>query len=481
MVLRFTIVLTFIVTARQSDFVTRRGVPIVAQGVASPSLADVTIATVTPMRLRVCGGKPLRGIFRTPGDKSISHRALLLGAIADGTTLVENCLVADDVLSTARCLRQLGVTLGGIGTATVVVHGVGGANLRPSEAPLDCGNSGTTMRLLMGILAAHPFESWLTGDASLQRRPMDRVAIPLQRMGAQVEGRTERYLPPIRMRGGNLRPIEWALPVASAQAKSAILLAGLFADGVTLVYEPAPSRDHTERMLKAFGAEVFVRGQSVAVIGQAKLRGQKVVVPNDPSSAAFFLCGAAAMPDAEVTAEGISINPTRTAFLNVLREMGATVIVHDERLQSGEPVADVTVKGGKLKGVTIAGNLIPQVIDELPVLAAIATVADGVTVIRNAEELRVKESDRIATMVCELRKLGAQVDELPDGMVIHGRAKLRGAEVESHGDHRVAMALAIAGLLAEGETVIGNAECVTISFPQFAQTLTALGAEVVLE
>ncbi|MFA0733201.1 MAG: hypothetical protein LKKZDAJK_001537 [Candidatus Fervidibacter sp.] len=433
------------------------------------------------MRLRVCGGRPLGGIFRTPGDKSISHRALLLGAIADGTTLVENCLVADDVLSTTRCLRQLGVNLDGVGTTTVVVHGVGGANFSPCKEPLDCGNSGTTMRLLMGILAAHPFESWLTGDASLQRRPMDRVAIPLQRMGAKVEGRTERYLPPIRMRGGKLRPIEWASPVASAQAKSAILLAGLFADGVTLVYEPAPSRDHTERMLKAFGAEVFVRGQSVAVVGRAKLRGQKVVVPNDPSSAAFFLCGAAAMPDAEVTAEGISINPTRTAFLNVLREMGATVIVQNEREQSGEPVADVTVKGGKLKGITIAGNLIPQLIDELPVLAAIAAVADGVTVIRNAEELRVKESDRIAAMVKELRKLGAKVDELPDGMVIHGGAKLRGAEVESHGDHRVAMALAIAGLLAEGETVIGDAECVTISFPQFAQTLTALGVEVALE
>lgn len=334
------------------------------------------------------------------------------------------------------------------------------------------------MRLLMGILAAHEFESWLTGDASLQKRPMDRVAIPLQRMGAKIEGRTERYLPPIRMLGAKLHPIEWALPVASAQAKSAVLLAGLFADGTTIVHEPAPSRDHTERMLKAFGAKVSVRDLTVAVSGPAKLRGIHIIVPGDPSSAAFFLCAAAAVEGSEVTALGISVNPTRIGYLEILQRMGATVIVRNERTQAGEPVADVTVRGGKLRGVTIAGELIPRTIDELPVLAAIATVAEGTTLIRDAQELRVKESDRIAAMVSELSKLGAKVEELPDGMVVHGGSQLHGAEVESHGDHRVAMALAVAGLLAEGETVISDADCVAISFPQFPQVLASLGAEV---
>jgi 3-phosphoshikimate 1-carboxyvinyltransferase len=430
------------------------------------------------MKLIVRGKAKLRGAFSVPGDKSISHRALLLGAIATGETRVENCLVAEDVLSTARCLQQLGVQIDGIGTPSIIVHGVGGANLKQSEEPLDCGNSGTTMRLLIGILAAHAFESWLTGDSSLQKRPMDRVAIPLQRMGAKIEGRTERYLPPIRMRGSKLRPIEWALPVASAQAKSAILLAGLFADGTTLVHEPAPSRDHTERMLQAFGAKIFVKELTVAVVGPAKLKGTTVIVPGDPSSAAFFLCAAAVIPDSEVTALGISVNPTRSGYLEVLKQMGATVLLHNERIQGGEPVADVTVRCGKLKGATISGDLIPRTIDELPVLAAIATNAEGVTVIRDAQELRVKESDRIAAMVSELRKLGAQVEELPDGMVVHGGSKLMGAEVQSHGDHRVAMALAIAGLLAEGETVIHDADCVAISFPQFPQVLASLGAEV---
>lgn len=433
------------------------------------------------MKLLVHGMAKLQGSFSVPGDKSISHRALLLGAIASGKTEVENCLVAEDVISTARCLQQLGVRIDGVGTTSVVVHGVGGANLQKTDEPLDCGNSGTTMRLLMGILAAHRFESLLTGDASLQKRPMDRVAIPLQRMGAKVEGRTERYLPPIRIQGGKLKPIEWALPVASAQAKSAILLAGLFAEGTTLVHEPAPSRDHTERMLRSFGAEVIVKGLSVAVIGPARLKGTKIVVPGDPSSAAFFLCAAAAIPGSEVTAIGISVNPTRSGYLDILKRMCGEVTVHNERIQGGEPVADVTVRSSKLKGTTIAGELIPSAIDELPVLAAIATVAEGTTVIRNAQELRVKESDRIATMVSELKKLGAKVEELEDGMVIHGGSKLIGAEVDSHGDHRVAMALTVAGLLSEGETVVHNADCIAISFPQFPQVLASLSAEVELK
>ncbi|MGQ9463112.1 MAG: 3-phosphoshikimate 1-carboxyvinyltransferase [Candidatus Fervidibacter sp.] len=433
------------------------------------------------MKLLVRGMAKLQGAFSVPGDKSISHRALLLGAIASGKTEVENCLVAEDVISTARCLQQLGVRIDGVGTTSLVVHGAGGANLQKTDEPLDCGNSGTTIRLLMGILAAHRFESLLTGDASLQKRPMDRVATPLQRMGAKVEGRTERYLPPIRIQGVKLKPIEWALPVASAQAKSAILLAGLFAEGTTLVHEPAPSRDHTERMLRSFGAKVIVKELSVAVIGPARLKGTKIVIPGDPSSAAFFLCAAAALPGSEVTAIGISVNPTRSGYLDILKRMCAEVTAHNERIQGGEPIADVTVRSSKLKGTTIAGELIPSAIDELPVLAAIATVAEGTTVIRNAQELRVKESDRIATMVSELKKLGVKVEELSDGMVIHGGSKLVGAEVDSHGDHRVAMALTVAGLLAEGETVIHNSDCISISFPQFPQVLASLGAEVELK
>lgn len=432
------------------------------------------------MQLIVQGRPKLLGEFAVPGDKSISHRALILGAIADGETVIENCLVADDVLSTARCLQQLGVQMKGVGTPTVIVHGVSGANFSPSDAPLDCGNSGTTMRLLMGLLAANDFDAFLTGDTSLQRRPMDRVAIPLQRMGAKVEGRTERYLPPIHIRGGKLKPIAFALPVASAQAKSAILLAGLFADGVTTVSEPAQSRDHTERMLRAFGVKVVVQGLTVSVVGPARLRAQQIVVPCDPSSAAFFLCAAATIPGSEVTALGININPTRAAFLEALERMGTKIIIHNQREQSGEPVADVTVVSGKLQGITLAGDIIPRLIDEIPTLAAIATVAEGVTVIRDAEELRVKESDRIAAMVSELRKLRAKIDELSDGMVIHGGAQLQSAKVQSHGDHRIGMALAVAGLLAEGETVIQDADCVATSFPQFPQVLSQLGAEVAL-
>jgi len=430
------------------------------------------------VRLVVRGPVSLYGVFTVAGDKSISHRALLLGAIAEGVTVVENCLIADDVLSTARCLQALGVSMEGVGTTKVTVYGVGGAHFSAPAEPLDCGNSGTTMRLLMGLLAAHPFEALLTGDSSLQRRPMDRVAIPLQRMGAKVEGRTERFLPPIRIRGGKLKPIAWELPFASAQAKSAILFAGLFADGTTVVTEPAPSRDHSERMLKAFGAKIFVKGLTVSIVGPAKLRGRQVLVPGDPSSAAFFLCAAATMPEGEVTALGISVNPTRVGFLDALKAMGAQVDIQNFREQNGEPVADVTVRGSKLRGTTISGDFIPRLIDEIPVLAVIATVAEGMTVIKNAAELRVKESDRIAAIVSELRKLGAQVDELPDGMVIHGGAKLRSAEVTSHGDHRIAMALTIAGLLAEGETVIHDAECLSVSFPQFPQVLSDLGAEV---
>lgn len=443
-----------------------------------PALREPHLCGDGSMKLVVHGGAKLRGVFSVPGDKSISHRALLIGSIAEGETTVENCLVAEDVLSTARCLCQLGVRIDGIGTPSVTIHGVGGANFQRSEDPLDCGNSGTTMRLLMGILAAQPFESFLTGDSSLQKRPMDRVALPLQRMGAKIEGRTERFLPPIWMRGGKLRPIEWALPVASAQAKSAILLAGLFANGTTLVHEPAPSRDHTERMLRAFGAKVIVKGLTVAVFGPARLKGTRVIVPGDPSSASFFLCAAAAIPDSEVTALGISVNPTRSGYLDILRQMGASVTVHNERTRGGEPVADVTVRGSELKGVTVSGELISKTIDELPVLAAIATVAKGPTVIRDAQELRIKESDRIATMVSELRKLGAQVEELPDGMIIRGEAKLKGTELQSYGDHRVAMALAVAGLLAEGEVVIHNADCIAVSFPQFPQVLKSLGAKV---
>jgi len=435
------------------------------------------------VRKVIRGCKRISGTIEVPGDKSISHRALLIGAIAEGVTTIEGCLAAEDVLSTARCLREMGVRIDGLSedaslsgaSASLSVHGVGGANFSAPQDVLDAGNSGTTMRLLLGLLAAHRFEVTIDGDESLRRRPMDRVAIPLTQMGAHIVGQGEKCYPPVSIRGGELRAIEYKMPVASAQVKSAILLAGLFADGITSVIQPAASRDHTERMLKAFGADVVVDGLKVSVIGGARLRAQHVAVPGDFSSAAFFMALAAAVPDAQITIKSVGLNPTRVGFLEALIRMGADVRIENQRAVSGEPVGDVIVTGTeRLRSINICGDSIPTMIDELPLLAVLCSIAEGESLIRDAQELRIKESDRIAAMSSELSKMGANITELPDGWRIVGVRRLRGARVESGGDHRIAMSLAIAGMLADGETEIDGAECVSISFPQFWEMLEGL-------
>jgi len=402
-----------------------------------------------------------------PPDKSISHRAALLGGIAAGTTRVDGFLRAEDCLSTLRCLRGLGVAVEDAADHLVIR----GGSLREPEDVLDVGNSGTTIRLLAGILAGQPFHSVLTGDASIRSRPMDRVAEPLRRMGARVSGRNGGRLAPLAIDGGGLRAIAYTTPVPSAQVKSAVLLAGLFAEGETAVREPAPSRDHTERMLGAFGVPVARDGLAARLRGPAALRGTTVRVPGDLSSAAYFLVAAALVPGSEVTVDGVGLNPTRTGVLDILRMMGARVEVRDTREEGGEPAGTVTVRAAPLHGATIGGDLIPRAIDELPVLTVAACLADGETVIRDAAELRVKESDRIAALAREMGRLGGRIEAQPDGLAVVGARRLRGGRVSSGGDHRIAMALAVAGLCADGPVTVEDPECIQTSFPEFEATL----------
>ncbi len=417
----------------------------------------------------------MRGEIRVPGDKSISHRALLFGALAEGETVITGFLDSEDTHATAGCLRAMGVTIDD--GDPVRVHGVGLHGLRAPTDTLWTGNSGTTTRLLMGILAGQPFTATLAGDASLGRRPMDRVAVPLRQMGAEVTGQGPRCTPPVTVHGGALHGIAYASPVASAQVKSAVLLAGLYAEGTTSVTEPQKSRDHTERMLRGFGIDVAEDGLTVRVQGGGTLRGGAVAVPGDISAAAFFLVAAAIVPGAEVTVRGVGVNPTRAGILDVLRAMGADLTLSNAREQTGEPVADLTVRHGALHGTEIGGGLIPRLIDELPVLAVAAACAQGTTVIRDARELRVKESDRIATVSRFLRDMGAEVEEHEDGMTIHGGHPLHGAVVESDGDHRIAMSAAVAALVA-GATEIRGADAIATSFPTFTALLRGLGARV---
>lgn len=422
------------------------------------------------MSIVVAPGRALRGTVRVPGDKSISHRAVLLGALAHGTTRVEGFLRAEDCLATVRCVRGLGRDVDEDGER-LTVHG---GPLREPEDVLDAGNSGTTIRLLTGILAGQPFSSVITGDASIRRRPMDRVVEPLRRMGARITGRAGGRLAPLAIAGAPLRPIAYASPVASAQVKSAILLAGLFAGGETAVTEPSLSRDHTERMLGTFGAPVRRDGLTVRVAGPGALSAAAVRVPGDISSAAFFLVGAAIVPGSAVTVRGVGLNPTRTGVLDALRAMGAAVEIEHARDDGGEPSGDVTVRAAPLHGTTIGGDLIPRLIDELPVLAVAASVAEGETIIKDAAELRVKESDRIAVLAGELGAIGARVEARPDGLAIRGVPHLRGGRAASGGDHRVAMALAVAGLRAAAPVTVDGTECIRTSFPGFEETLRRL-------
>jgi 3-phosphoshikimate 1-carboxyvinyltransferase len=429
------------------------------------------------MRLTVGKATGLRGRVKVPGDKSISHRALLLGAIAQGTTRVRNFLPAADCLATLACVRALGVEVERLSELDLIVQGRGLSGLIEPRDVLDCAGSGTTMRLLAGILAGQSFYSVLMGNEQLRCRPMGRIAEPLRRMGATVFGRDDGRLPPLTVMGGSLHSIKYELPVASAQVKSAILLAGLYADGPTVIYEPGPARDHTERMLTAMGANIrypISNTTGITLQGGTPLSSLDIVVPGDISSAAYFIAAACLAPESEVSIEGIGVNPTRTGFLDVLREMGADILVENRREVSGEPVADVVVRTGELRGIEVRGDQVPRMIDEFPILAVVASQAQGATVVSDAAELRVKETDRIANIAVELRKLGARIEERPDGFVVEGPTRLVGAQVNSHGDHRLAMSLAIAGLLAEGETTIGGAECIADSFPGFEAALRAL-------
>ncbi|MEX2246245.1 MAG: 3-phosphoshikimate 1-carboxyvinyltransferase [Dehalococcoidia bacterium] len=423
----------------------------------------------------------LRGTIAVPGDKSISHRAAILNALAEGEAVVRNFLPGDDCRSTLDVLRALGVacTLDESGDTPVLrLTGAGLRGLREPAGVLDCGNSGTTMRLMSGVLAGQPFLSVLTGDDSLRSRPMDRIATPLRQMGAQVDGRDAGRLAPLAIRGGGLRGIRYKMPMASAQVKSAILLAGLFAEGETVVEEPAPSRDHTERMLSAMGARVTRDGPAVRLAPGAPLHALSLRVPNDISAAAFWMVAAAVHPDAELRLTGVGVNPTRGGIIDVLRAMGADLSVEEEREVGGEPVADIVVRSSRLEGTVIEGSMIPRLLDEIPVLAVAAASAHGATIIRDAQELVVKETDRIGSVASQLALMGAAVTPRPDGMVIEGGAPLHGAHVQSFGDHRLAMALAVAGLVAQsGETSIDDAEAVAVSYPLFWEHLERLTAD----
>ena len=434
-----------------------------------------------PLALGTTAGCSLRGTVRVPGDKSISHRALLFGAIAEGTTRIEGLLPAEDPLSTAACLRAMGVAVSAIeADQPVLVKGVGLDGLQEPNTVLDCGNSGTTMRLMLGLLAGRQGRHFvLTGDDSLRRRPMRRVGDPLAEMGATIAGRSGGNLAPLAIQGRQLRGTTVRAPVASAQVKSALILAALTAEGPTSVIEPVQSRDHTERMLRAFGADLSVGSAGdteVTITPGATLRGQDVVVPGDISSAAFWLVAGAITPGAELTVENVGLNPSRTGILDVLEQMGARIELLNRRDVAGEPVGDLRVSHGPLQAFTIGAELIPRLVDEIPVLAVAACCAEGTSRVSGAEELRVKETDRLAVMARQLGAMGARIEEFADGMAIQGGVQLQGAEVDSETDHRVAMSLAVAAQVASGATTLHRSEAAAVSYPRFWDDLQRLQA-----
>lgn len=436
----------------------------------------------------------IRGSLSVPGDKSISHRAVMLASIAEGKSHIRGFLRGVDTLSTLSLFRQLGVEAEEKGEE-LIINGKGREALREPTHVLQVGNSGTTIRLTTGLLAGSPFYSVLDGDDSIARRPMRRVVDPLRLMGAQIDGRKNGEYTPIAIRGRSLSPLEYRLPVASAQVKSALILAALTAEGESRIIEPTPTRDHSERMLRFFGANLqiealhaddssfnadgadqpIVGGKLIRIPGGSRLSGQAITIPGDISSAAFFLVLAAIHPDAELTLKGIGINPTRTGILEALQQMGASIKIENLRDAGGEPVADLTVYSSRLRGITIGGEMIPRLIDEIPILAVAATQAEGTTLIRDAEELKVKESDRITAMVTELKKLGARIEGTPDGMIIEGPTPLHGGDVEVYHDHRIAMSMAVAGCVSQGDSVrIHHPEIAVISFPGFYDLLEGL-------
>ncbi|TWJ32646.1 3-phosphoshikimate 1-carboxyvinyltransferase [Geobacter argillaceus] len=414
--------------------------------------------------------KGVRGEIAVPGDKSISHRSIMLGSIARGTTTVKGFLRGEDNMATLNAFRAMGVVIEDDGE-TLAIRGKGLHGLTEPGDVLDCGNSGTSMRLMTGLLAGQRFFSVLTGDQYLRRRPMKRVVGPLALMGAAILGRDGGEKAPLAIAGRPLTGIDYRSPVASAQVKSALLLAGLYAQGPTVVREPHVSRDHSERMLRHFGADLEVADDGVTIRGGRELDGREIVVPGDISSAAFFLVAGLIVPGSELLIRGVGINPTRTGIIDILTLMGGDLELQNHREVSGEPVADLLVRSSRLKGIEIGGDLIPRAIDEFPVIAVAAALAEGRTVIRDAGELRVKETDRIAAMAQSLRLAGASVEETEDGMVVDGKETLAGCAADSHGDHRIAMAMLIAGLAATGATTVNDTACIATSFPTFMRLL----------
>ena len=433
------------------------------------------------MPLQVSPVASIQGEIEPPGDKSISHRAVMLGSLAHGLTNISNFLDGADTAASIACLQALGVDIRvehptpSARGLNVTVEGHGREGFREPEQVLDVRNSGTTMRVMSGILASLPFFSVITGDDSLVRRPMRRVIDPLRHMGADIFGRADDSYPPLVIRGGKLRGIEYAPSVMSAQVKTAVLLAGLSADGRTVVNHASATRDHTTRMLRAMGAHISMNGDSVE-LKPGELTAMDIDVPGDISSAAPWLVMAATHPRARLCLINVGVNPGRIGIVHVLKSMGASITLEERPPAGGEPIANISVESSGLKAVTVEGEMVPNVIDEIPIIALAATQADGETVIRDAAELRVKESDRISATVSELRKLGADIEELPDGMIVKGPTILKGALCRSHGDHRLAMTLGIAGLLAQDETLIYNPECVEVSYPGFWEDLEALRA-----
>jgi 3-phosphoshikimate 1-carboxyvinyltransferase len=412
----------------------------------------------------------VRGEISVPGDKSISHRSIMFGSLARGTTTVRGFLRGEDNMATLNAFRAMGVEIDDDGE-TLTIAGRGLHGLREPGDVIDCGNSGTSIRLLTGLLAGQRFFSVLTGDQYLRKRPMKRVVGPLGLMGAVIHGRDGGEKAPLAIVGGGLTGIESASPVASAQVKSAILLAGLYAHGETTVTEPHRSRDHSERMLAHFGADIRVTDSGATVSGGVEMEGREILVPGDISSAAFFLVAGLIVPGSELLIRGVGVNPTRTGIIDILQAMGGDITLQDQRLLSGEPVADLLVRSSSLKGIEIGGDLVPRAIDEFPVVAIAAAMAEGVTTIRDARELRVKETDRIAATAANLRAAGVSVTETDDGMIVTGRGRLDGCRVESRGDHRIAMAMLVGGLASTGPVTVTDTACIDTSFPRFLPLL----------
>jgi 3-phosphoshikimate 1-carboxyvinyltransferase len=415
----------------------------------------------------------LKGMIEIPGDKSISHRSVMFGSIAQGVTKVTNFLPGDDCLSTISCFRKLGVVIEE-SEDELIIYGNGFDGLKEPDEILDVGNSGTTIRLLLGILAGRPFFSSIIGDHSIGKRPMTRVTEPLRSMGAQIDGRKNGEFTPLSIRGGHLNPIHYNMPVASAQVKSALILAGLQAEGETIIIEKSESRDHTERMIRKFGGEVHKNDREITVKGGQKLIASDILVPGDISSAAFFLVAGAIVPDSEIVLKNVGLNPTRTGIIEIMSKMGANLEISQNEIDSFEPAGDITVKTSSLRGTVVEGDVIPRLIDEIPIIALLATQAEGTTIIKDASELKVKETNRIDTVVHELTKLGASIEATDDGMIIHGGTTLTGGKVSSHGDHRIGMMLAIASLLCKDKVELENPEAISVSYPNFFNHLNSL-------